>query len=466
MQHNQERRILKYYLDNLWRDKTFRLLKNIGFVDILADRALGANANFDTFLAEIDRAAKDQKYRRNSIEYETVLELKDDWAREIVTIRPCIDCYELWTTHETNKDYFTSACATPHLLVHTRDRWSTNSDDPRMWPAKVISVYNCANNMVIIDFFGDHLRAEYPFEECFLYSSAEECAQKEANAQHAFDPTIKKQNEYTRSFEEVEKYIRNMKQKFGFVPAATKVAITDIRQHLIDMFPSAFKQSPADIFERQTKTTTAEANNTVEELHAGQATIHCDNRFVHRMVSPPLAQCYVSRASLACESDETSTNLDENFVDQNRIERTPIDIKTEIAENVPQCSVDANNVSPSGTTDGGDLIKDEILNRPVIDIAAGYNENGKRTADTMIDLVVNTAGDDDNGSGAIPTSQENVNEWVTMNRGNFDALLDEFAEVKAKIWKNEEHQKKLETELIRLKQEEENVKAMICNLTK
>lgn len=91
--------------------------------------------------------------------------LKSEWRRELVTIQKCIDCYHFWTMHEMDNDYFTWVCSGgPHLLVYVQEV----RDEYAWWPAKVIS--NDGNRTVTIEYFGCHLRWEYPFNQCVLYA--------------------------------------------------------------------------------------------------------------------------------------------------------------------------------------------------------------------------------------------------------------------------------------------------------
>lgn len=59
---DQTQHILGFYIDGLSAEKQFDCLKKAGFLDILSQCA-AINANFDTFLADIDRVAKAQKIR-------------------------------------------------------------------------------------------------------------------------------------------------------------------------------------------------------------------------------------------------------------------------------------------------------------------------------------------------------------------------------------------------------------------
>lgn len=96
--------------------------------------------------------------------------LIEDWRVTFEVIRKCVDCYEYWTTSKNNKDYFTLLCTKPHLLVFVRE---AKENGTWMWPAKVLSVDN-DKNVVAVEFFGVYLRGEYTFDECFLYSDAQE----------------------------------------------------------------------------------------------------------------------------------------------------------------------------------------------------------------------------------------------------------------------------------------------------
>lgn len=131
-----------------------------------------------------------------SKDYKAVQDLKKHWREEIEAIQKCVDCYEIWTTNETNKDYFTLVCTKPHLLVYVKE---AEEDGPRMWPAKVLSI-NDEDKTVTIECFGDYLRADYAFAECFLYSDAQETARERANSKYSKNSKIVKQEEYKCSF--------------------------------------------------------------------------------------------------------------------------------------------------------------------------------------------------------------------------------------------------------------------------
>lgn len=101
--------------------------------------------------------------------------LEDDWSKEAKEIQKCIDCrYNSWITGEIDENYFTLMCAKPHLLVYIPE---SKRDGSRWWPAKVLAVND--NRKVTIECFGDHLRGEFNFGRCILYSdSAEDLCKK------------------------------------------------------------------------------------------------------------------------------------------------------------------------------------------------------------------------------------------------------------------------------------------------
>lgn len=93
----------------------------------------------------------------------------------------------------------------------------------------------------------------------------------------------------------MKKYIENIKYKYkSFVPAKTEVAISDVKQHLIDMFPAAFPQNllvPEIV--QPPATPVEEVNNNVEPFDAEPNTSNCGNRSANRMISP-VSQGYAS----------------------------------------------------------------------------------------------------------------------------------------------------------------------------
>lgn len=130
------------------------------------------------------------------MEFQTYLYLQEHWHKELKDIRKCVDCYEIFTTNETDEDYFTRVCTKPHLLAYVKE---AKHHGPRMWPVKVLSVAD-EKKIVTVEFFGDHDLEDFTFDECFLYSDGQEIARKKANEKYSKDAEITKQDEYKRSF--------------------------------------------------------------------------------------------------------------------------------------------------------------------------------------------------------------------------------------------------------------------------
>lgn len=123
--------------------------------------------------------------------------LREEWRKEGIDIKKCIDCYYFWTTNNEdgrNNDYFTLVCTKPHLLVYVKE---SREDGSRKWPAKVLSVNG--NKMVTIECFGDYLRGDYKFDECYLYSDAEKSLRTKAMDAEKSTNELKRA-EFIRSF--------------------------------------------------------------------------------------------------------------------------------------------------------------------------------------------------------------------------------------------------------------------------
>lgn len=93
----------------------------------------------------------------------------------------------------------------------------------------------------------------------------------------------------------MKKYIENIKYKYkSFVPALSNVTISDVKQHLNDMFPAAFpKNLPVPEIVQPPVTPVEEVNNNVEPFDAEPITSNCGNRSANRMISP-LSRGYAS----------------------------------------------------------------------------------------------------------------------------------------------------------------------------
>lgn len=128
--------------------------------------------------------------------------LKDEWCNELKEIQKCIDCYYSWLMSEYNDDYFTMVCTKPHLLVYVQE---SKKDGSRWWPAKVLSV-NDDDNKVNISCFGDHLRADYAFDQCLLYSDTEKDLRKKAEKAAKSKKQFHKA-EFIQAFKVIKNYL-------------------------------------------------------------------------------------------------------------------------------------------------------------------------------------------------------------------------------------------------------------------
>ena len=133
---------------------------------------------------------------------------------EMQEIENCPDCY---TNAHTKKDsWFVAACRIPHLLV-----WAKLKGFP-FWPGKAMRVNS--DEQVDVRFFGAHDRAWIPIKDVFLYS--EEAPGSLKN---------KKKGNLEACVEEVEKYVKNIKERFGaftHAPAKTQLDPRSEEEHI------------------------------------------------------------------------------------------------------------------------------------------------------------------------------------------------------------------------------------------
>lgn len=104
---------------------------------------------------------------------------------------------------EEDPNYFTLVCSTkPHLLVYVQE---SAEDGSRSWPAKVLLVND--NDTVTIECFGDHLREEYNFDQCELYSDTNKDLRKKmenAIKSKSRVNAITKKEEFVRAFKVIK----------------------------------------------------------------------------------------------------------------------------------------------------------------------------------------------------------------------------------------------------------------------
>lgn len=173
--------------------------------------------------------------------------LKKECQEYANVIKTCSDCYESRLNCEIQPNFFESVCTKPHLIVLAK------VDGFPLWPAKLIS-YNDDRRIATVQCFGDHQEADVPFDKCFLYSNE---IRRKKDKKHItnlekgykvrkidlFCAVTNLLQTLLSVFQEVERHIQNIVHKFGsFVPASSKIAISDVKQHLIDMFPSVYAE--------------------------------------------------------------------------------------------------------------------------------------------------------------------------------------------------------------------------------
>lgn len=90
---------------------------------------------------------------------EAALAMHTAMVEEIKSIRKCAECYA--NAYHHSDSWFAMACAEPHLIIWAKMKGF------KYWPAKFMSVDGQSVN---VRFFGDHLYADVPATNCFLYA--------------------------------------------------------------------------------------------------------------------------------------------------------------------------------------------------------------------------------------------------------------------------------------------------------
>ncbi|XP_031628627.1 protein kinase C-binding protein 1-like [Contarinia nasturtii] len=136
----------------------------------------------------------------------------------------CIDCCQNFITDEEN--CFVMVCTKPHLLVFAK------FCKYPLWPAKVMKV---EENLVRVEFFGDHKEADIPSEDCFLLTA--KLLSKTTNNES-----------FKEALEELKIHIQKIKERFGsFIPFESKMTISadNWENQLEQMIPGAFNKKPS-----------------------------------------------------------------------------------------------------------------------------------------------------------------------------------------------------------------------------
>ncbi|XP_055300579.1 uncharacterized protein LOC129567552 [Sitodiplosis mosellana] len=230
------------FLDEICRDKEYECLQNelripdtkvntVGLKRIQESSRTNRHANIDTLLADINLLVRSYMIHFKSKcprIYEKAKKFKEECEREAATIEKCSYCYNAWKEDKSKKQtaYFKLVCPKPHLVVFMK------VEGFPIWPAKLFYIKDGLAN---VECFGDYLEDDIPISQCFLYSN-------KIPRENSNDET--QQRKLNLAYKEVEKHIKLIKQKFGsFVPAPYKIRVSNLEQHLKDMFPGAYAQS-------------------------------------------------------------------------------------------------------------------------------------------------------------------------------------------------------------------------------
>uniref|UniRef100_A0A336LU35 CSON004783 protein n=1 Tax=Culicoides sonorensis TaxID=179676 RepID=A0A336LU35_CULSO len=132
--------------------------------------------------------------------------------QELLEIETCFECY---FKANTDIEWFTDVCTSPHLLL-----WAKLRGFP-YWPAKAMSV-NATTGQVNVRFFGAHDRAWINVKDCYLYSKEDP---------NGTNP--KKQNDIAECIKEVNSHIDKLSETFnGFKHAPLRTSYDPTKEHL------------------------------------------------------------------------------------------------------------------------------------------------------------------------------------------------------------------------------------------
>lgn len=424
--------------------------------------------NFELILIEI---IKIQHNLENSNKQEAAKSLKEDWCNEVKEIRMCIDCYYSRLTSENNPDYFTLVCKKPHLLVYVQE---SKADGSRWWPAKVLSEND---GTATIQYFGDHSQADnYKFKQCYIFADTEkdlrkkvgqaskskkkrntmefECAFKVITIDFLlseFHILLICSNEYQMirlflplHFQEVAKYIENVERKYAnstkqpFVRASSKTkVITNVDQHLKQMFPAAFEQDDS---------MTSEDN----KLQAAKAS---DNGGSFDGTAPhsPVSQGYESRSSDSEHSDDSVGA--ERQLPKFRTVRMNAEHQQYVADTPSAIGAGSTAGSKNEQQETRKRKVDNVMEKPAAKRMAKFPEKSKNDVEKIADK--------NDGERPSTSSKNHGAQSPATNNGNFKLLLDELAQISVKLAQNE--QKKMEL-LALNEQEKEGLMAQKANI--
>ncbi|XP_031639572.1 protein kinase C-binding protein 1-like [Contarinia nasturtii] len=164
-------------------------------------RKANTYANFEQLLADVEQIVHKCETSDNR-KSKYAKELLENFNGELDSVKICIQCHINANNRETRSKWFTMACDKPHLIV-----WAQKPNE-RYLPGKVMCVNRHELN---VRFFGGSQlhrpNADIPFNKCYLYTKENPFSAKNDN-QNA-------KSKYAKALNEAEKYIRELKDKFG-----------------------------------------------------------------------------------------------------------------------------------------------------------------------------------------------------------------------------------------------------------
>ncbi|XP_031636681.1 protein kinase C-binding protein 1-like [Contarinia nasturtii] len=253
---NIELRLLNHTMDEIMNAKTYKKLWKKLLDDddnVETDGLKGIQSkvqkyqynDLEEFMDDIKQLSRCYNaHYPKTITIQNAVEALLDWCkRDVNSIQTCPDCFENYFVDE--KNYFTMVCTKPHLLVFAQ------LENYPAWPAKVMKV---EENVVNVEFFGDHTEDDVPFEKCYLYTYA-----------MAHQKTRKLNLKI--ALNELDVHVENVKARYGsFVPFPSKVPISadNWQAQLKLMMPGAFDGSQEN-FQIEISSSDDESVNSAEE---------------------------------------------------------------------------------------------------------------------------------------------------------------------------------------------------------
>ncbi|XP_055300580.1 MYND-type zinc finger-containing chromatin reader Zmynd8-like [Sitodiplosis mosellana] len=363
------------FFDEISEEKKYECLQNelripetkVNTIGLRCIRDLSKSncyANIDALLISINQLAQSYMihFKENPKIYKIANSFKKICFEQAAIIKKCPDCYEAWKEDKTKtqRAFFKLVCSKPHLVVLYK------VDEFPIWPAKLFYIKDGIAN---VECFGDQTEDDIPLSQCFLYS--DKIPRESSDDKN-------KQERLNRAYRDVEKHIKLIEEKFGagsFVSAPYKIQVSNLEQHLKDMFPSVYTESVGATDVLQTKATSSEAQSEAEEPFFGeQSTSNCLTTFNRNLSTLP-----ESNMDISIENDDSYDSSDdaEEWGNQNHAIKLESTFDIEDADGNQSGQLDAqDNVLQAYNGDNSNTSMNE--NRPTIAVKTkDISENGR-----------------------------------------------------------------------------------------